>query len=1019
MPEAFSNFLQRLFAPLLLWVQSLFDKGTGRLPPNDTLQQGRYAILKTVGRGGMGAVYLALDTQSQKPVAIKEMSQAKLKPEDLANARQLFEHEARLLQSLNHPNIPKVYNAFQERHRSYIVMEFINGETLQDLLKKARGNTLDTRAVLKYGQQLCDVLDYLHQQPSPVIFRDLKPSNIMVGTDGRVYLIDFGIARFFKPGQQGDTQVFGTPGYIAPEQLANDQSSPYSDIYSLGVTLHYCLTAKNPIYSANPFQFISICPVNPSVPDELDSLIQQMVSLDRQYRPASAAEVKQKLLQIEQQLPTWPTQHTPVNPPPGKTQWMPGGNWPPPAVSPPSPVPPPPQPRQPVVSPVLLSMGQRVRGMLQKTPAVAQKVPAMIQKVPAQKLVIRSLGQVVQVVGSLQHATWYDKIWSRYFIFLFGFSFMAAAGGSYYFLHTGTRSVHLTAFFLTAFLLVITGIASTGQTIREPLARSILFLIEGLLLIALLALQAFSDTQSILQQWAGTITLQQLFIGLMLFGAVVILIEPSERFDWIGHLILIGLAGSCALLQWVFGVQALQQLSFLTPNSYTTINAVITWALVALAVISLLRVRLPFNKADALILLSITLVCGLLQYGYGYSEVQHITAQSADSMASLRSLVTVNVILTALPITLAVIALFSSPRWVQAIAVFGLVVVWAFMQNFLGQGLHITLNTEDLLAIKILDIHTPQQVISDLLLIGSLVLLLRLKADFNWIDHIALFAVAVACATLDKALWDEKAQQLTYYGQPDQTLANQQFTITASQGLGWLLYVLLIGAFIILIVIAFLWLFQLVRPYAIITPKVTRLTALLERVERFILVLLVATSLLLAFFFQNILQVITGWTNDHWHGNGQDLYMLLFVLVLALLLIFGSIILARTFRPSRSLQGSERFTAVLGALVCLLLTWQTQEPTLTTPIQLTGNLLHLSPATLQLLFTGSLLLSLGLAFLWLRRFSRLDESTLLKIVYTIVVVLLFIGLLAPLLTLFALILFAPALVLEMQMERTH
>ena len=155
--------------------------------------------------------------------------------------------------------------------------------------------------VLGYALQLCNVLAYLHQQQPPIIFRDLKPTNVMVTANGHVFLIDFGIARIFKEGQEQDTVFLGSPGYAAPEQHGSAQTNPRSDLYSLGATLHFCLTGRDPYHAEDRFTFPPVRQQNPQVPVELDQLIQRLVALDERQRPGSAVEVGQALLKISQQ----------------------------------------------------------------------------------------------------------------------------------------------------------------------------------------------------------------------------------------------------------------------------------------------------------------------------------------------------------------------------------------------------------------------------------------------------------------------------------------------------------------------------------------------------------------------------------------------------------------------------------------------------------------------------------------------------------------------------------------------
>ncbi|HYX48863.1 MAG TPA: serine/threonine-protein kinase, partial [Ktedonobacteraceae bacterium] len=229
-----------------------------------------------------------------------EMSQGILSPNELAEATARFQQETDLLGSLHHPNLPAIYDGFSEGGRSFLVMEYIDGKTLLQMLKDIGGRPLPVAYVLDYAIQLCDVLIYLHSHNPPIIFRDLKPTNVMVKDNGHVMLIDFGIARFFKEGQAQDTVFLGSPGYAPPEQHGTAQTNPRSDLYSLGATLHCCLTGRDPFHASDRFAFPPVHQMNPLVPVELDQLIQRMVSLDEQQRPNNALEVRQALLKIKQ-----------------------------------------------------------------------------------------------------------------------------------------------------------------------------------------------------------------------------------------------------------------------------------------------------------------------------------------------------------------------------------------------------------------------------------------------------------------------------------------------------------------------------------------------------------------------------------------------------------------------------------------------------------------------------------------------------------------------------------------------
>ncbi|TME63491.1 MAG: serine/threonine protein kinase, partial [Chloroflexi bacterium] len=220
-----------------------------------TLFRNRYFIVRKVGAGGFGSVYKARDIQSgDRLVALKEVSLLGLHPQAMIEATTAFQREVSVLSQLDHPHLPRVYEHFQTPGHCYLVMDFIAGETLEQYQSQAPNRRLLLSEVLEIGIQLCRVLEYLHSQHPPIIFRDLKPANIMRTPTGQLYLIDFGIARYFKPGQPKDTVALGSLGYAAPEQYGKAQTTPRADIYSLGAVLHQFLTARDP--SEAPFRFL-------------------------------------------------------------------------------------------------------------------------------------------------------------------------------------------------------------------------------------------------------------------------------------------------------------------------------------------------------------------------------------------------------------------------------------------------------------------------------------------------------------------------------------------------------------------------------------------------------------------------------------------------------------------------------------------------------------------------------------------------------------------------------------------
>jgi WD40 repeat protein/tRNA A-37 threonylcarbamoyl transferase component Bud32 len=285
--------------PLLAHGGKGSSQTTGLLAYNHLLKQ-RYRIISQIGKGGFGAVYKAADLQfGNRLVAIKEMSQSSLSQQELIEATESFKREALLLAGLTHPNLPRIYEQFTDRGRWYLVMDFIEGETLEEHLGKMKDGKLPVDPVLEIGIQLCMVLEYLHIRQPPIIFRDLKPANVMLTTHGHIYLIDFGIARHFKPGQAKDTTALGSTGYAAPEQYGKAQTTPRADIYALGVTLHQLLSGNDP--ADTPFQFTSLQLSGHPTLSRLEKLIIQMIEMDASKRPISIAAVKQELQSISTQ----------------------------------------------------------------------------------------------------------------------------------------------------------------------------------------------------------------------------------------------------------------------------------------------------------------------------------------------------------------------------------------------------------------------------------------------------------------------------------------------------------------------------------------------------------------------------------------------------------------------------------------------------------------------------------------------------------------------------------------------
>jgi len=258
--------------------------------------QNRYKILGMIGVGGMSAVYKAQDLRFPSVVrlcAVKEMINAAQNPQMREMILRNFEREAGILATLSHPAIPQVYDYFTEGARSYLVMEFISGRDLEAHIAETDG-FLSEALVIEWVLQLCDVLSYLHNhKPRPIIFRDLKPSNIMLDTYSRIRLIDFGIAKLFQSGEKGT--MIGTEGYSPPEQYRG-VAEPRGDIYALGATIHHLLSKQNPQLEP-PFSFHErpIHQANPTVSRELIEIIDKTLQYDINMRWGSAEEFKRAM----------------------------------------------------------------------------------------------------------------------------------------------------------------------------------------------------------------------------------------------------------------------------------------------------------------------------------------------------------------------------------------------------------------------------------------------------------------------------------------------------------------------------------------------------------------------------------------------------------------------------------------------------------------------------------------------------------------------------------------------------
>ncbi len=266
-----------------------------------TILSNRYQIQDVIGIGGMGSVYRARDLHFPnvvKLVAVKEMINQS--PDSLIRETIVknFEREANILVTLNHPAIPRIFDFFTHEERSYLVMELIFGKDLEAILKSTVDPIREDQVIL-WAIEVCDVLEYLHtHRPEPIIFRDIKPQNLMINQQNHIVIVDFGIAKIFKSGQKGT--MIGTEGYSPPEQYRGEASFQ-TDIYALGATMHHLLTRRDPRLEA-PFSFPDrpIRVLNPTVSIELDAIVTKALNYKPEDRFQFVTEMKMALISLAQ-----------------------------------------------------------------------------------------------------------------------------------------------------------------------------------------------------------------------------------------------------------------------------------------------------------------------------------------------------------------------------------------------------------------------------------------------------------------------------------------------------------------------------------------------------------------------------------------------------------------------------------------------------------------------------------------------------------------------------------------------
>jgi len=259
-----------------------------------------YEIRRLIKSGGMGAVYEALDKKTDTLCAVKEMLGQSGEAGSSQYMIDSFKREARILRSLHHSNIPVVRDYFIDGNRYYLVMDYIEGKDLETALQEYGEHGVPEELVVKWAKEILHALEYLHSQDPPVIYRDMKPENVMLrASDGRIMLIDFGLARTINPLSQDTMTSIGTPAY-APKELFQGQPQIRTDIYSLGATMHCLLTGVIPLI---PFDFSPVRELKSDVSEGLEAIVMKALSMEAPGRYGSAKEMREAIENLSGQSP--------------------------------------------------------------------------------------------------------------------------------------------------------------------------------------------------------------------------------------------------------------------------------------------------------------------------------------------------------------------------------------------------------------------------------------------------------------------------------------------------------------------------------------------------------------------------------------------------------------------------------------------------------------------------------------------------------------------------------------------
>ena len=259
-----------------------------------TVLHNKYTVKKLLGKGAMGSVYLVETLTDRKQLVVKELNFSAEARVNNDSAKEIFFRESEFMARFEHAGLPGMHGIFSQDGHDYITMDYVKGSTLEDIINKSNA-PIPLEKALKWAIEIADILNYLHNTfEMPLIYKDLKPSNIMITPQEKVMIIDFGICRYYNPDKDTDTFRLGSPGYAAPEQYkGRGQSCIQTDIYALGVILFQMVTKYDP--TLTPFKFPPIKSLNPSIDDELEAIINRAIQLQPLKRYIGALELKEKL----------------------------------------------------------------------------------------------------------------------------------------------------------------------------------------------------------------------------------------------------------------------------------------------------------------------------------------------------------------------------------------------------------------------------------------------------------------------------------------------------------------------------------------------------------------------------------------------------------------------------------------------------------------------------------------------------------------------------------------------------